>query len=110
MNWTEFLEATGFDKKELHVTLIKPVRNDEIYKIGRVIGFKPDVFGGGHSDWKKDKQQKDGRGMAMAHSFDSSKMHWIKKPKVLVEYNVFTFGKSTHWDWVEVDNCEFEIK
>jgi hypothetical protein len=110
MNYTELLQAIGLDKKEIIATIIKPVRNEEVYKTGTVIGFKPGLFGGGHSNWKKDSQQKDGRGMAQPHSFSSFDMHWIKKPKVLIVYNAFTFGKRQHWDWIEVDNCTFEIR
>lgn len=110
MNYTKLQQLLGLDKKEIIATLIKPVRIEEIYKKGKVIGFKPGVYGGGHSNWKKDKQQKDGRGMSHAHSFSTFDMHWLKKPKVLIIYDIFTFGKSQHWDWVEVDNCTFEIE
>ena len=110
MNYQELQSALGLVDREIIVTIIKPVRNDEVYKTGTVLGFKPGVFGGGYSDYRKDKQQKDGRGMSHPHSFSSLDMKWIKKPKVLVVYNAFTFGKSLHWDWIEVDNCEFEIK
>jgi hypothetical protein len=109
MNWTELLTAIGFANKQIIATIIKPVRKDDIYKSGRVIGFKPGVFGGGHSDYYKDKQQGDGAS-SYPHSFNSLDMHWIKKPKVMVEYGIFIFGKHSHFDWIDVDNCTFEIK
>lgn len=109
MNWDELLSKLGLINIDIIVTIIKPVRNDDIYKTGKVIGFKPGVFGGGHSNWRKDKQKGDGA-ISVPHSFDSRRIHCIKKPKVLVEYNIFTFGGRTHWDWIEIDNCIFEIK
>ena len=110
MNWTELLNAIGFTDKSIIVTIINPVRKEEVYKSGRVIGFKPGVYGGGHSNWYKDKEDRDGGGRKTSHSFSSMEMYWKKKPRVLVEYNCFIYGKSVHWDWIDVDNCIFEIK
>lgn len=110
MTYQELFISLGLHNKDIIATIIKPVRKDDCYKQGRVIGFKPGLYGGGFSDYRKDKQQKDGRGAAMPHSFNSFNMHWIKKPRVLIEYPCFTFGKSTHWDWIDVDNCTFEFK
>lgn len=41
--------------------------------------------------------------------FDSSRIRWIKKPKVHVTYNIFDFGGKEHSDWVDADNCTFSI-
>jgi hypothetical protein len=106
MNWTELLTAIGFSNKQIIATIIKPIRKDDVYKSGKVIGFKPGVFGGGHSDWKKDNEG----GVSVPHSFSSLDMYWKKKPKVMVTYDIFTWGKATHFDWIDVDNCTFEIK
>lgn len=100
MNWMELLNATNFDK--VRVTILSPVRRGESYTQGTVQGFKAGVIGGGHKFMKKD-------GEFESHSFDSSNLKWLKKPRVFVVYDVFTFGGKQHCDWIEVDNCEFEI-
>ena len=105
MNWNELLTAIGADDKEIIVTVINPVRkgfdiDDNVYKKGKLTGFKTGVIGGGHSSWKG----------GMPQRFDSSKLRFIKKPKVHVTYEIFTYGKREHSDWIDVDNCEFEIK
>jgi hypothetical protein len=99
MNWNEVLKFLNIENRELVATIIEPVRKDPIYKKGKVMGFKPGIYGGGHYNYKE--------GVPM--SFDSGRMRQIKKPKVLIEYNVFTYGGSSHCDWINVDNCEFEI-
>lgn len=100
MDWTELLAATQLEKR-IEVTIINPVRKDDSYKKGRMIGYKSGIIGGGHSNFKK----------GVPCSFDSSKRKWIKRPKVLVEYNCFTFGTRAkmHSDWIDIDNCTFEI-
>jgi phosphoribosylaminoimidazole (AIR) synthetase len=102
MDYDQLQSALGLDGKEIIVKLIKPIRTaqkgiEDVYKTGRVAGFKPGIYGGGHYG-------KHGR------SYDSTRRHWIKKPKVLVVYNIFTYGKSEHSDWVDVDNCAFSFK
>jgi hypothetical protein len=111
MNYTELLQSLNLSGREIIATIIKPVRNEEEYKQGRVIGFKPGIRGGGHSDYSKDSQDRDGYRGSHPHSFSSLDIRWIKKPKVLIVYSVIDFmrGKE-HWDWIEVDNCTFEIK
>lgn len=100
MDWSELLIAMNIGDADIIATLITPLRKDgDSYKSGKVVGFKPGVYGGGHSRYKN--------GVPM--SFDSTKMCWKKKPKVFVAYNCFTYGKSQHTDWVDVDNCTFEI-
>jgi hypothetical protein len=89
----------GLNKREIIVTIINPVRKDPIYKKGRLAGFKAGLFGGGHYHYKN--------GVPM--SYASTRRRWIKKPKVLVAYDIFTFGKSSHSDWVDVDNCTFDV-
>lgn len=106
MNWDELLEKAKLGDK-IEVTLINPIRKEEYYKKGEMIGMKPGVYGGGHFNYKRNK---DG-GPSVPHSFSSDRMHWIKKPKVLVQYNIFEYrsNKGMHSDWVNVDNCEFKI-
>ena len=107
MTLSELRTALGMDNKDVIVHIINPIRKGDEYKSGQVIGFKPGLFGGGHSDWKKDN--KDG-GVSTPHTFNSLDMHWLKKPKAMVLYNSFTWGGKMHFDWIEVDNCDFEIK
>lgn len=102
MNWDELTDTLQLN--DIRVTIIKPLRisaNHE-YETGMMIGFKSGIFGGGWKRRSRDGHWHEG-------SFSSLKMHWIKKPKVQVAYNSFTWGKSQHSDWVEVDNCTFEI-
>ena len=99
MTWDVLLDQVGLGHRDVIVTIVKPVRNGEYYKKGRLTGFKSGIWGGGHSRFK------DG----FSHSFDSSKQHWIKKPKVHVTYDIFNWGKRCYNDWVDVDNCTFEI-
>ena len=98
MNFDEVINALGLSDKNIRATLINPLRNGEIYKYGKVIGFKAGQLSG-HSKYKKGIPQR----------FDGTKMRWIKKPKVFIAYDIFTFGKSQLTDWVDIDNCEFEI-
>lgn len=97
MTWDELLTLSNFDNIE--VTIINPVRKGECYKKGRLTGFKSGLIGGGHSKYKN----------GVPHSFDSSKMRFIKPPKVHVTYNVFEFHKKEHSDWIDVSNCEFNF-
>ncbi len=98
MDWSELL--TVMQVEQIIVTVINPIRKGDCYKTGELQGFKCGIFGGGHSRFKN----------GAPHSYDSSKRKWIRKPKVLVAYNIFTYGKSQHSDWIDVDNCTFEIK
>lgn len=98
MNWNELLTEIRLD--EIEVTIINPVRNEPFYKKGRMTGFKSGVIGGGHYRYKN--------GVAMA--FDSSRLRWVKKPKVQVTYSVADYGGKQHSDWIDYDNCEFNFK
>lgn len=115
MTWDELLKETAFGK-EIQVTLIKPLRKplhegDTSFTQGTLTGFKFGLWGGGHGDWEKysNEGRTDGA-PKVPMSFDSTKMHWIKKPKIQVTYNIFKFHGKEYSDWVEVDNCLFEIK
>lgn len=101
MTWSELLESTVFGK-EIIVTIINPVRKEEYYKSGTLHGYKAGILGGGHHRYKN--------GVPMR--FESARIHWIKKPKVLVTYNVYNIypGGKQHSEWIDVDNCTFEIK
>lgn len=99
MDYGTLLDVLGFGKRDIIVTIINPVRKEEYYKEGRLVGFKSGIWGSGHSNYKN----------GFPHSFDSSKQHWIKKPKIHVAYNIFTFGGKDHSDWIDVDNCRFKI-
>ena len=104
MNLNELLIHLGLGDKKIVAHLIIPVRKGEHYKSGEVVGFKPGIFGGGHSEFKKKRE-----GISVPHTYNSLKRYWIKKPKVMIKYSIFTFGKSEHFDWVDIDNCNFEI-
>ncbi len=91
---------TLWDFENIEVTVINPVRKDEVYKKGRLTGFKSGLYGGGHSRYKN----------GMPHEYSSLKRRWIKPPKVHVTYSIFDFGGKEHSDWIDVDNCIFEIK
>lgn len=115
LTWSEFLNETHLGK-EIEVTLIKPLRKphyegDLSFTKGTLEGFKCGKFGGGHSDWRKysNNGRNDGD-PKVPMSFDSTRMHWIKKPKVFVVYNCFAWGNTEYSDWVDVDNCLFTIK
>lgn len=99
MNWNEVVEQTPLIG--CRVKIIKPLRTKDVeyFKEGKVMGFKAGIYGGVHSNYDE--------GVPM--SFDSSKQHWIKKPKVLVTYDIHVFGKGPISDWVPVDNCIFEL-
>jgi len=99
MNWTEFLKTPVVFGNDIKVTILNPVRKDDWAKEGMLTGFKCGIWGGGHWNFKN----------GMAKSFSSSRMHWKKKPKVHVTYNAFEYGKSFYSDWVDVDNCDFNI-
>jgi hypothetical protein len=98
MTWSELLNATVGDR-EVRVEIINPVRNGEHFKNGRLMGFKPGIVGGGHSNYRK----------CSPNSYDSSKRGWKKRPRVLVCYEVFLFRKSEICDWIDVDNCKFKL-
>ena len=95
MDFTQLSNELVLSDKTIKATLIKPIRNDDVYKTGIVMGFKPGTWGGGYSHQNR--------------NFSSLRQKWIKKPRVLVVYNCGYFMKSQHFDWVDVDNCEFEI-
>ena len=95
MSFENLYQEMGLNRREVLVTLINPVRKGEYYKQGKLTGFKSGIYGGG---WNSKHT-----------SFDSTKMHWIKKPKVHVTYNVFEFFKGQHSDWVDIDNCVFNV-
>lgn len=104
MNWTEFLIATQLQKR-IKVTLIKPLRNphyegDICFTFGYLTGFKSGLFGGGFSQWKN--------GMPM--SYNSTKRHWIRRPKVHITYTAFEYHGKEYSDWIDVSNCIFEIE
>ncbi len=99
MNYDELLNNLCLSGKEIKVTVINPVRKHEVYKTGRLVGFKPGLFGGGGKRFKN----------GWATSYNSLDQHWLKKPKVLVAYNCFIYGKRQESDWVDCDNCEFDI-
>ena len=102
--------ALGLDGKRIEAVLIKPVRNGDMYLKGTVIGFKSGVWGGGYSKYVRDKDADERKFPSMPTSYRSDRRHWIKKPKVHVEYDVFTYGKGgLHSDWVVIDNCTFNI-
>lgn len=111
LDWDELLKVSMLD--DVEVEIINPIRKDpfrgdkeSVYKRGRLTGFKCGLFGGGNSDYRKPKDE----GFSIPHSFDSRKMHYLKKPKVHVTYNIFDYGKKEHSDWVDVDNCIFRVK
>ena len=97
MDWNKLLEFFNLDNIE--VTIINPVRKDEIYKTGKITGFKAGLFGGGHSNYKN----------GIPHTYNSLNRHWIRKPKVQVTYGIFDYGGSEHSDWIDVDNCTFKF-
>ena len=104
MNLSELLVQLKIMDKKIIAHLVIPVRKEEEYKSGEVIGFKPGIYGGGHSEYKKERE-----GITRPHSFNGLNMYWLKKPKVMISYSCFTYGKRQHFDWVDIDNCNFEI-
>lgn len=98
MDYSEL--STLWQLDDIEVTVINPIRKQDYYKTGRLTGFKYGIWGGGHSNFKN----------GIPRSYDSSKRYWKKKPKVQVTYNVFEYGRREHSDWIDVDNCTFEIK
>lgn len=104
MTYEVLLSQFGLMGRDVLVNINKPVRNGEYYQQGILSGFKCGIWGGGHSRFKN--------GVAM--SYDSSKKHWIKKPKVHVTYNLYYWSNGNgkggqQSDWIDVDNCTFEI-
>ncbi len=102
-SWFELLQKLNLIDREIKITLIKPVRtkdnSDDIFKTGKLIGFKPGLMGRGHYNYKN--------GTPM--SFNSGRIHQLKPAMVQIEYSVFDFGKKLYTDWVPIDNCTFEI-
>lgn len=98
MNFSELINELNISGRKIKVNIINPVRNAECYKTGELVGYKSGIWGGGHK-FKKGEMT----------SFNGLNRGWVKKPKVQVAYNTFTFGKSQHSDWIDVDNCDFEI-
>jgi hypothetical protein len=99
MTFDVLLSEVGLMNREVIVTLIKPLRQQEYYTKGRLTGFKSGLWGGGHYNYRN--------GVPM--SFDSQRIRCIKKPKVHVTYDIFDFGGRMHSDWVDIDNCTFQI-
>lgn len=104
MNWGEFLSTPVIFGNKIEVTILSPVRkplfkDDSVFTHGKLTGFKCGRWGGGHFDFKHGRFT----------SYDSSKTHWIRKPKVHVTYNAFEWGKKEYSDWIDVDNCDFKI-
>lgn len=89
MNWDEVLKTIGLFNSDLIATIINPIRKGDVHKKGRVVGFKAGVT--------------------------SANKGACRKPRVFVEYFACTIysrsGKQTgmRGDWIDVDNCEFEI-
>jgi hypothetical protein len=99
MDYTELLKTLGLDK-EIRITIIKPVRNGDIFKEGILAGIKPGKHTGG---WTYTKAGK---------TFIASNSIYIK-PRVLVAYPtsiIYGKPKGQVTDWVDVDNCIFEIQ
>ena len=99
MDFHLLLTEIGLNNREVEATIINPLRHGDEFKKGRVTGFKSGLFGGGHSNYEN----------GVPTSYDSTKRHWIKKPKVHVTYYCFEWGKGEYSDWVTVDNCVFNI-
>lgn len=97
MEFSELISALGLNEKIVVATLLKPVRNGEYYKSGEVRGFKPAIIG-----------TKVSVGFNKGHG-SASYPYVLKQAKVMVVYNVGTYGKTAHFDWVPVDNCSFEV-
>ena len=99
MTFDVLLSEVGLMNRDVLVTLINPLRKEKIYKQGKLTGFKSGLYGGGHYKYKN----------GVPTAFDSRRIRCIKKPKVHVTYNIFEFGGREHSDWVDVDNCKFQI-
>ena len=99
--------ALGLKDKRIEAVLIKPIRNGEWYLKGHVVSFKGGVWGGGHSNYKRNKAN--GETHSRPYSYSSDRNHWIKKPKVHIVYSIGDFGGTMHSDWVNADNCTFNI-
>ncbi len=97
MTWDELLKQ--FPIEEIRVKIKKPLRRGEEYREGRLTGFKSGIIGGGHSKYKG----------GIPQSYDSTKRRFIRNPKVHVTYDVFEYHKTEISDWIDADNCEFEI-
>lgn len=98
MNWKELLETPiCLGKDTIEVTFITPPRKGEYFEKGEMVGYQTGIFGGGWS--------------ANGMSFSSDRMRFLKKPKILVTYNIHQFypKKRPFLDWVDIDNCIFNI-
>lgn len=98
MTWTELLDTPlTIGKDKIEVTFLKPPRNGEHFQKGEMVGYQTGIFGGGWS--------------ANGMRFSSSDMRFLKKPKVLVSYNIFQWypKRKPFLDWADVDNCVFNI-
>lgn len=99
MDFQQLLVYLGLHNQDIHVTLVTPVRkplhekDGGVYTRGKVIGFKPGL-------WRSPRGKNTWGGPPIQ----------VKPPRVLVQYNAFTFHKGSHSDWVDVNNCIFELK
>jgi len=98
MTWDELHGMLNISN--IRIELIKPLRNDSHHTVGSFAGFKSGLFGGGHSKFKN----------GIAHSYDSRKRHYIKRPMICIAYDIFDYGGKQHSDWVDIDNCIFTIE
>lgn len=96
MDLYELISKFGLDEVEIVANIKKPVRNGDPYQKGTVEGFKPALIGA--KVWGNSK-----------HSTRKSPV-LLKQAKVLVVYNAFTFFGKVHFDWISIDNIDFEIK
>jgi hypothetical protein len=99
MDFKELYEYFNLDKINVRVTLIKPIRNGEEFKTGRITGYKAGLYGGGWYNYKDGVPQ----------SFNSTRIHCKKKERIQITYGVWQFHGKELSDWVDIDNCEFEI-
>ncbi len=99
MDYTELLTLLNLSKREIHATIINPIRKGDSFKRGQIVGFK----GGIVSFGKHKKGEED-------NSYPKA-IRWFKKPRVLLLYPIITiFPKNKHFcDWVDVDNCDFSV-
>jgi hypothetical protein len=96
----DLVESVGLSNTVIRVVVINPIRKEEHYKEGRMTGFKSGLMGGGHYNYKN----------GIPNSFDSRRIHWLKKPKVHVTYDIFEFHGREHSDWIDLDNCLFKTQ
>lgn len=102
-DWNGLQEYLGSNNYEIIAYMEKPYNNrkGDIYLSGKVLGFIPGLYGGGHYNYRN--------GIPM--TFDSRRMHWLKEPKVMVFYNCFEYGKKQHSDNIKISQVtKFELK